>query len=229
MKTRWYIFPTLMLLLVGCTVVKIDSDEYIETINSVIEEGTEKSNTFALGFKYYLPMGTTIKNVTNFNQTIYTKDSNYYLYVDVSGYYHKIGNTYKRNKEAYFSEFIDINNLSGYLEINQYNEKYFIEMVIENSKVEAFVEEENLIKSIIDITYILNSITFNDSIIETIIGDNQFMKELEVFNIFEQKATDSKFMLFIEEYDRYDAEEGEFPDYDGTIDVENNDEFEINE
>jgi len=222
---RKLLFLILSLILVsGCTIEKLDSTNYLQTIELAISQFQNKTNVNAYGYSFYLPMGTYVKDIMDYNQIIYTGTSSYYLYVDIASYYYEIPVEYTKKDDIFFSETITTGEKQGYVEIYKYKTKYFIKMVLESSKMEAIVGEEKITQTLVNMVNILNSVTFNDTIINTIIGENTYNKELETFSIFEEKEIAKDFMEYIQEYDTYEAEEDEFPDYEETINIETEEE-----
>ena len=124
-----------------------------------------------------------------------------YLYVDLVSYYHNIDNTYEENS-AYYSRKIDKNGKSGYLEITKLENEYFIEFMYNYSKIEAYVKENDINKTVTVMAYILNSIKFNDSILNALVGDGSINYNEETFNIYKSNGNDgSNFLDIIEQYD----------------------------
>ena len=66
---------------------------------------------------------------------------------------------------------------------------------------------------------ILNSITYNDKVIESLIGDNTLDYSEEEF-VLEGPSTGSDFLQYVEDYDNYEDTEGELPSQN-KIEIEN--------
>ena len=78
-------------------------------------------------------------------------------------------------------------------------------MVMYNyAKIEVIVKEHDLKSTIANAITILNSIKYNEDIIENVMGDNNLQyKETEI-NIFETKKTESNTINYEEIYGQYD-------------------------
>jgi hypothetical protein len=67
--------------------------------------------------------------------------------------------------------------------------------------MEAYVSKEDINKTITQMAYILNSVKFNDSVIESLIGENLLNYSEEQFNIFKPNGKQSDYLDYIEQYD----------------------------
>ena len=86
-------------------------------------------------FETFIP-GYYIKNDNEINLNLYDKDSSDCYY------YYKINN----------------NNKIGYVKITKDKDKYFMKVVYNYAKIEAYVDKDNLTKSVEDMSYILSSV-----------------------------------------------------------------------
>ncbi len=205
-------------LVTGCSITIIDNSSIDKIVDNVLKDKITLNNVTLQGYKYYLPKGVTLKNKTENNSILYYKQNKIYLYIDLVSYYHKVDNEYKINEDGYYSRSININEKKGYLEINRIDDKYFIEFMYNYAKIEAYVEEQYLNETILDMAYILSSIKYNDIIIESLVGDNKLNYTEENYNIFESRRTDGNFLDYLEEYGQYEDTLGEIPDED-SIDI----------
>lgn len=205
-------------LVTGCSITIIDNSSIDKIVDNVLKDKITLNNVTLQGYKYYLPKGITLKNKTENNSILYYKQNKIYLYIDLVSYYHKVDNEYKINEDGYYSRSININEKKGYLEINRIDDKYFIEFMYNYAKIEAYVEEQYLNETILDMAYILSSIKYNDIIIESLVGDNKLNYTEENYNIFESRRTDGNFLDYLEEYGQYEDTLGEIPDED-SIDI----------
>jgi len=158
-------------LLTGCNITKYDNDFKLN-IDNLINKEHNLHNMNGTGYKYYLPRGVRLQNSSDYNKILYSNGQLYYLYLDIIGYYYKTKINYEINKEAYFYKKIVSNDSEGYIEINKINNKYLIKMMYNYAKIEAYVSKEDIDKVITDFIYILTSVSYIDSIIETLVGDN---------------------------------------------------------
>ena len=127
------------------------------------------------------------------------------MYTDIVSYYHKIKKNYTVDNNAFISKKLIYNGKEGYLEVNQQDDKYYIEMMFNYAKVEGYADKYDLVDSISSISYILSSIKYNDNVIETLLGDKRYnLSENETYNIFKtKKSNDGNFLDYINEYDNY--------------------------
>ncbi len=200
----------LFLMLTGC--VRITDAEIPELINKVQNSKSKLSNESRKGYKYYLPTGLYINEVDNFNEVIASGDTKYYMFVDIVSYYNKVKKEYKENKLSYFSKDISYNDINGYLEINQQNNKYLIEIMYNYAKIELIVDLEDIKESVTNALIILSTIKYNDDIIENMMGKDILNFNEEDLNIFKTSGEESNFLEYIQEYDSYETEE--VPDTD---------------
>lgn len=203
----------LILLLTGCKAVKL-SDDYEKNIKHVLNSNKNLANISGKGYKYYLPQGVRLEKQANYNKILYSDGNYYFLYIDAISYYYNTEINYEKNKEAYYSKFLDFDNKKGYLEINKINDKYLIEMMYNYAKVEAMVKKHEINKTLIDISYILSNIKFNDKILSTLIGEDILDFDEERFDIFKPTRKEGNFLKIIEEYDNIEEYEDDLPSFD---------------
>ena len=209
----------IILLLSGCSVVYINQQSIDEIVDSILKEDTNLRTVALEGYSYYLPQGVNLKSSRNLNSVLYYNHNKMYLYVDLVSYYYKIDNTYTENS-AYYSKKIDINGKSGYLEINQLDNDYFIEFMYNYCKIEAYAKKDDINKTVTVMSYILNSIKFNDSILNSIVGEGSINYNEETFNIFKSNGNDtSNFLDIIEQYDdgRMNSKDEDILDLDEDV------------
>jgi len=204
MKKLFAIF-SLTLLLSGCSFVKINEQSFEGIVHDILASDFHLKNVSLEGYSYYLPKGVLLKKSHSLNSVLYYNHRKLYLYVDVLSYYHHVESDYQENGDSYYSMKIDQNGKQGYLEITQISTKYFVEFMYHYAKVEAYVEEEDLKKTITQIAYILNSVNYQDTILATLVGDQSLDYNEEKFNIFKPKREAGSFLDY-EEKDRNQAE-----------------------
>ena len=209
-----------ILLLTGCSLTKVEE----KTIDDVIEFSLNKhnnlSNTYFKGYKFYVPRGVKILDKNEYNTKLSYKNNNIYVFVDAISYYHKINVEITKKIDSYFSKEFDYNGKKGYIEINKVDDKYFLRIYYNYTKVETHLYEEDLEDSIMQIGMILSSVKFNDEVLETLVGENVLDYKEEKFNLFDTKKN-SNFLEYIDEYDNYDDSSNQKTDED-TIDAELN-------
>lgn len=198
-----------LFVLSGCKIESISNNDINKNIDLILNKKVKYTNKDAVGYQYYLPGYMRIKDSNDFNQEIYYNGRTFYLYADIVSYYHNKEVDYKVDKNAYYSKKISYNDKVGYLEINEYKDNYYIEMMYNYAKVEGYVKKEELIDSVSSITYILSSVKYNDNIIETLLGDKKYdLSNNETYNIFKtKKSKEGNFLDYVNEYDNYKGEE----------------------
>ncbi len=208
----------------GCTNVISPSDNGIDTvIDEVLLKNSKLSNTYFEGYKYYVPRGLSFVNKDQFNALLQDGSHNcYYLYVDAVSYYHNIQDKYQENSQSYYSRKLRNGKDFGYVEINKVGKKYFIEAMYRYAKIEVYVKEREILDAICNISYILSSMKYNRSILETLVGENVLNYKEEEFDIFKSKRTNGDFLDYVEEYGKYYDKDNELPDQDNVeIEEEN--------
>lgn len=200
MKKLIVLLSILTLSLTGCASLNTNSiDKVIET---VMKKNSKLKNVNFEGYSYYVPRGLKFLNKNEYNAYLSDQYNNhYYLYVDVISRYHKVEQKYKVDKKAYYSKKIKTKDKFGYLEINEVKGYYFIEAMLNYTKIEAYVSKDNLIDGLTDISSILSSVKYNDKVLDTIVGENILNYKEENYNIFETKKNTSDFLDYVKEYD----------------------------
>lgn len=207
-----------ILLLSGCSIVYINSESIDDIISDTLSASNNLKTVSLEGYSYFLPQGVNLKRSNLLNSELYYNHEKIYLYVDLVSYYHNVANTYSENNNAYYSKKINIDNKSGYLEITELENTYFIEFMYNYSKMEAHVKKSDLNKTLTVMGHILNSVSFQDSLLDSLVGSGSLNYNEEKFNIFKANGNDnSNFLDVIEQYDN------------GRINSKNEDTLEIEE
>lgn len=183
----------LVLLLSGCTVVRIDTSDLNNIVDVVLSKDNTLFNQVGKGYKYYIPVGVSYIDTEDFNDILYSNGNYYYLYIDTISYYYNVGKEYVLNNNAYYSRSININGKYGYLEINKQDDLYFVEFMYNFSKIEALVKEEALEEVILNASYILSTVKFNNNVI-TMMLDDEFLVLEEKYDIFTSKKETNDFL-----------------------------------
>lgn len=192
---------TMILLLSGCSIVSIDNQTIDEIIDSLITEGNHLKSLSFEGYSYFLPQGVSLNKNNKENSVLYYNHRKMYLYVDLISYYHQVDSEYEKNTNSYYSTEIIRNGNKGYLEITKVSNHYFVEFMYHYAKIEAYVNERDIKRTITIMAYILNSIKFNDSVIQSLIGENLLHYSEEEFNILKPNGNQSSYLDYIEKYD----------------------------
>ena len=173
-----------LFLLAGCSIVRIDTSSIDNIIEVVLSKNNDLYSQIGKGYKYYVPRGVTYIDTSDYN----------YLYIDIVSYYNKVIKEYEIDSNAYYSKKIDINGKTGYLEINeQDNGRYFIEFMYNYSKIEVETDYENINDIILNTSYILSTVKFNDNVIKVILDDDFLVSE-EQYDIFTSKKENDEFL-----------------------------------
>lgn len=193
------ILLSLLFLLCGCSIVRIDTSNIDNIVGVVLSKNNNLYNQIGKGYKYYIPRGVSYMDTNDYNDVLYSDGNYYYLYIDVVSYYYNVIKEYEKDETAYYSEPIEINDKEGYLEINkQDNGRYFIEFMYNYSKMEAEVDYDDINNVILNMSYILSTIKFNDNVIKVILDDDFLVSE-EKYDIFTSKKESNDFLKLEDE------------------------------
>lgn len=206
MKKLTVLLSTILLFLTGCSVVQLSDNNIEKNIDTIMAEKTKLCNVYYDGYKYYLPKGINFVIKDDFNAILKDSHNNkYYLYVDVIGYYHKIKNNYEENYDLYLSKKLKYNKKNGYIQIEEIDSKYFIQYTFNYMKIEAYVSKEDLNDVIINLSYILRSVKYNDKVLESMVGENALDYKEEEYNLFKADSSKESFLDVVEreETDKY--------------------------
>lgn len=206
MKKILFVFFSL-LLLSGCTFVDISKNSVTDIIDDVLSKKVQLYNNVFEGYKFYAPRGLKVIDKNKYNCKILSGDDVFYLYVDVVSYYYKVKNEPKIYMDKALSKSINFDGKSGYIQVTEVDDKYFVEFMYNYSKIETYIKKENLNDAILNMTYILSSISYNDKVIEVLIHEDTLDYKEEKFDIFESKTENSNFLQALEKYDNYDEKQ----------------------
>lgn len=198
-----------LLLTTGCSIsiAKVDDKEYI--INNILLEESNLNNTGYKGYELYIPNTLKLMNKSEYNTILKDEYNNeYYVYVDAVSYLNKAENTYKEDKNSYYSKKITSKNgkKDGYIEINKVKNKYFVEAVYNYGKIEVYTNKEYIDIVLTNISQVLASLRYKDKVLEALVGDNVLNYKEESFNIFTTKKNTTNYLDYIKKYDQeYDV------------------------
>lgn len=196
-------------LVSGCSIVRINTPSYETNIYNVLKRKNKVVNTNSVGYQYYLLNGVTKKEGNDFNQILKSSNGTYYMYVDLVSYYHKVSKDYTENDKLYISKKINYEDNSGYLEVVDKKDYYYVKAMYNYSKIEAHVSKKKLNDALVEIFYTLSSIKYNDTIIEDILGNEKYdLSENKEYRLFDvDNSGKSNYLEEVKKYDVYDAEE----------------------
>lgn len=204
------------LFLTGCQVIKED-DDIGHVVDTIMTDDTKLYNVHFDGYKYYVPKGMKFVNKEEYNASFRDRFNNkYYLYVDIISYYHEVNKEYEEN-DNFYSEKLKYGNKFGYLDIDETDGKYYIQFMYNYAKMEVYTDKSHLNDVICNVSYILKSIDYNDSVLNSLIGDNKLDYKEETFNIFNTEVKKDNFLNYENEYDSGSSKKEKDEDY---IDIE---------
>ena len=189
---------SLVLILTGCSVVRIDTSSIDNILNVVLTKKNTLYNQVGQGYKYYLPMGVTYIESDDSNDILYCNGIYYYLYVDTISYYYKTKIDYKENSNVYYSKLLtkkDGFKHSGYVEIEEKYGLYYLKFVYNYARIEAMVDEENLYDTLLKTSYILSTIKYNDDIVNLMLDADYFTNKTGKYSNYNSKQSSEKFVL----------------------------------
>ena len=202
---KLFLILFLLVFLTGCTAVRINTKSIDNIVSVVLSKENTLYNTIGKGYKYYVPRGVVYIDSNEYNEKLYCNGDYYYLYLDIISYYYKKDFTYKENKDLYYSKNIDMNNKKGYLEITKMDDKYYlIEFMYNYAKIEALVTEDKINEVVLNATYILSTVKYNDNVIKLVLDEDYFTNKEEKYNIFKSTNNSTSFEL---EYTEIEEEE----------------------
>jgi len=193
-------------LLVGCK--KIESNEnYIGFVNNCLNDDYV-TNEVSLGYQYYIPKGVKKVHDYDYNQVFLVDDSKMYLYVDIISYFYQEQKSDNLTGNGdYYYQPINYQKKNGYLSIVLKDEQYFVTIMYHYSKIEVYTTKENLSKVITLASIILNSIDYNDTVIEKVLqGDLGQFSEF-TYEVDKPDDASSNFSQLLEEYVQKEEEE----------------------
>jgi len=206
MKRLIVLLSIVTILVTGCSINKLDNKDISNNIDMLMSQKVKLYNVFYEGYKYYLPKGIGFVNKEDYNAILKDKYNNrYYIYVDAISYYHKIKNDYKENDDSYLSKKIEYNGKDGYIQIDEKDNKYFIQFVYNYAKMEAYVNKKQLVDVVNNMCSVLRTVKYNDKVLESLIGENKLNYKEEDYTLFKADSSKESFLDVVkkEETDKY--------------------------
>ncbi len=199
MKKKGIIICLLLIMLTGCTIVRIDTTDIDNIVDVVLSKDNTLYNRVGIGYKYYVPRGVTYIDSNGSNDRLYSNGVYYYLYLDEINYYYKNSIKYKENYTKYYSRKIENGDNIGYLEINEKKGNlYLVEFVYNYAKIEALVPEEEIETTVLNSSYILSTIKYNPKIIKLSLGKSNTTRE-DKYEEFSSKSENNNFLRYEDE------------------------------
>lgn len=209
-----------ILLVSGCTIVRIDTDNTDNIINVVLSKENTLYNQVGKGYKYYIPRGVTYINTTEYNDTLYSNGNYYYLYIDVVSYYYKKDVEKVNGNGSYYFKEIDRGDKKGYILITQVENKYLIKFVYNYARIEVLVEKDEINDAVLNSSYILSTIKYNDNVIKIMLDDDYFKNKEEKYTLFEPNTGGENFFPIYDEED-VEIEQSEQEENEESEETEN--------
>lgn len=198
MKKKGILLCLMAILLTGCTVVRIDTTSIDNMVNVITSKNNTLYNRVGIGYKYYVPRGVTYIDSSETNDRLYSNGVYYYLYLDEIAYYYKNSLEFTEDPTKYYSKKIDKGSKIGYLEITEKNGVYLIEFVYNYAKIEALVPKEDIEMTVLNSSYILSTIKYNDNIIKLSLEDDFLKSKEEKYEEFTSKKETDNFLRYEE-------------------------------
>ena len=201
MKKKGIILCLMIVLLTGCTIVRIDTNNIDSMVDVVLSKDNTLYNRVGIGYKYYVPKGVTYIDSSGPNDKLYSNGVYYYLYLDEIAYYYKSSLKFKEDPSKYYSRKINNDGKTGYLEITKKDELYLIEFVYNYAKIEAMVPEDDINSTVLNSSYILSTIKYNNKIVKLSIEDDSLKSKEKKYEEFTSKKQTNSFLRYEEEKD----------------------------
>ncbi|MDO4341761.1 MAG: hypothetical protein Q4C44_03345 [bacterium] len=198
-----------LIFLCGCT--NINEARPQDLIKEIVSSKNYSYNEYRTGYKYYLPLSMSSLSSKKYNEILTDGNYKYYLYVDLVSYLKKNEFSYTVNENAYLSEIINYNDLNGYLEVNERNDKYLIEIMYNYAKIEVIVDKGDINKAIVNSMIVLTTIDYTDDVIKNLLSIDDMTSSEENFNLFDE-SNDNNLLEVIKPGDYEEKEEVPDPD-----------------
>ncbi len=192
-----------ILVISGCSVVRIENNSVGDILNTILYVDSNLSNTYMNGYELYLPQGLKIVDKNDFNLKIKDNNTYYYLYIDTIAYHYKVENSYQENNSHFYSQKFNHNGKSGFIDIVDNGDYYFVVLMYNYAKVETYILKDNFNSSLMNMCSLLSTIKYNDKVITGYVGDKKTIYQEERFNIFDSEAENDNFLKYEDEYGTY--------------------------
>ena len=202
MKKKGIIICLLLVMLTGCTIVRIDTTNIDNIISVVLSKNNTLYNRVGIGYKYYVPRGVTYIDSSGSNDRLYSNGVYYYLYLDEIDYYYKNSLKFKEDASKYYSKKIRNDGNIGYLEITEKKDNlYLVEFVYNYAKIEALVPKEDLETTVLNSSYILSTIKYNHNIIKLSLDEDFLNNKEDKYDEFTSKNKSDNFLKYEDQKD----------------------------
>lgn len=184
-----------------CGCVRLGNLNYDE-IMSYFDYNPKSANVFRNGYKLYVPKGLNVSDAGLNYMILSSVNSKYYIYFDLVAFSNKEETKYETNSNYLYSKIITKGNISGYINIkNIENDKYLIEIVYNYAKIEVMVDSGEGKEALLNAINILNSIKYDEIIIENLLKDDSLNYTEEIYDMFEKAKDNSNILDYSDESD----------------------------
>lgn len=188
----------ILFLITGCTVVRIDTTDIDNIVSVVLSKENTLYNHVGKGYKYYIPRGVTYIDTIEFNDKLYSDGNYYYLYIDAISYLYQRDFIYEKKEDSYFYKKIDIDGKIGYIDIKEVDGKYLIDFMYNYAHIESLVDKEDISNVILNSSYILSTVKFNNDVIKIMLNEDYFKYKEEKFELFINDIESENFLEYNE-------------------------------
>lgn len=195
---KWVSLLLVILILTGCTAVRIDTKDIDNIVDVVLSKDNKLYNHIGKGYKYYIPRGMTYIDTNEFNDKIYSGGIYYYLYIDAISYYHQKETKYEKHQKSIYFKEINANDKKGYIDIIEEDGKYLVEFMYNYARIESLVNKEDINDVILNSSYILSTVKFNNNVIKILLDEDYFKYKEEKFELFEKEEKKENFLEYTE-------------------------------
>lgn len=188
----------LMFIFTGCTVVRIDTSDIDNIVDVVLSKDNKLYNHVGKGYKYYIPRGVTYIDTIDFNDRLYSDGNYYYLYIDAVSYFYNKDFNYQKSSNSYYYKEIDVDGKKGYIDVIEVNGKYLVKFIYNYAHIKCLVEKDKINDVILNSTYILSTVKFNNNVIRIMLNEDYFKYKEEKFELYLQEEKHENFLEFDE-------------------------------
>ena len=185
-------------LATGCTFTRINTTEIDNIVDIVLSKDNSLYNHIGKGYKYYIPRGVIYIDTIEFNDKLYSNGNYYYLYIDAISYYYNKEHKYVKSDNSYYYKDFVINDKKGYIDIKKVDDKYLIDFMFNYAHIESLVSEEDINEVILNSSYILSTVKFNNKVIKIMLNEDYFKYKEEKFQLFENVEENENFLEYSE-------------------------------
>lgn len=187
----------------GCQINKIENQNTDDILKTILYVDDNLSNTFMNGYEFYLPKGMKLVDKHDYNLKIEDNNRYYYLYIDTIAFHYQKENAFQEKKSHLYSKKIFNGEKSGFIDIMEDGDNYFVVLMYNYAKIETYVPKDDLNDALINLCYMIRSVKYNDKVISEYVGENSIIFQEESFNIFDSKMESDNFLTYEEEYGTY--------------------------